>query len=57
MSQKNDYLDDSDLEDELLIMELSHQTDSPHPLSKPPVSQQQQQLNVILFETNQILKE
>ena len=53
MSQREDYLDDSDLEDELLIMELSHQAesvDSPQQPSKPLVSQQQRQLNAILFE-------
>lgn len=55
MSQRDDYLDDSDLEDELLIMELTHQTDSVD--TPQSVSQQQLQLNVILSTTNTLLTE
>lgn len=51
MSQKEDVLDDSDLEDELLIMELTQQiteTASPNSSEATTVTQQRLQLNVIL---------
>ena len=51
MSQKEDVLDDSDLEDELLIMELTQQiteTASLNSSETTTVTQQRLQLNVIL---------
>ena len=58
MSQKEEVLDDSDLEDELLVMELTQQiTETASPSSSEPmtVTQQRLQLNVILYTTEGIM--
>ena len=50
MSENTSFLDDSDLEDELFLIELAQQVTSSTPLStSSTVSQQQQQLNLILY--------
>ena len=53
MSENTSFLDDSDLEDELFLIELAQQvTSSTPPSTSSTVSQQQQQLNLILYWIN-----
>ena len=50
MSETTSFLDDSDLEDELFLIELAQQvTPSTPPSTATTVSQQQKQLNLILY--------
>ena len=52
MSQKSDFLDDSDLEDEAFLLELEQQVISRGVERSHSVSVQEQQLRVILCEWN-----
>ena len=52
MSQKSDFLDDSDLEDEAFLLELEQQVISRGVERSHSVSVQEQQLRVILCDWN-----